>query len=209
MHRIQKLLLGVFCGGVLLGGIGTGVAFVEYSSITYAGEKKIGQENLITEELDFTFQPEQGGIMVAGRRYEDGQPYVVEEDMSIPENVIRYQVTYNPENVTPELVFYEAEQENSEVTEDGWEEEMGATAGIAESTGTQGNENQHQEMKYQGELRLDTWYHGDSFALWMKNKDEILKDLKQRTIASYRVDYVTAVKIKVNPRTMQYVKKVN
>lgn len=114
MRRVQKILLGVFLGGVLLGGIGTGVAFVEYSSITYAGEKKIGQESLVTEEFDFTFQPEAGGVMVVSRRYSDGQPCVLEEDASVPENMVRYQVTYNPDTVTPELVFHENEAESDQ-----------------------------------------------------------------------------------------------
>ena len=42
MRRIQKILFGTFLGGVLLCGVGAGTALVEYSSFTYAGEKKIG-----------------------------------------------------------------------------------------------------------------------------------------------------------------------
>lgn len=37
MHKVQMVLLGVFFGGVLLGGIGAGVALVEYSSLDYGG----------------------------------------------------------------------------------------------------------------------------------------------------------------------------
>lgn len=44
MRRIQKILFGTFLGGVLLCGVGAGTALVEYSSFTYAGEKKIGWE---------------------------------------------------------------------------------------------------------------------------------------------------------------------
>ena len=51
MRRIQKILAGVFFGGVLLCGIGAGVAFVEFSSFEYGGEKQIGSDVLVTEAL--------------------------------------------------------------------------------------------------------------------------------------------------------------
>ena len=55
MRRIQKILAGVFFGGVLLCGIGAGVAFVEFSSFEYGGEKQIGSDVLVTEAFDFAF----------------------------------------------------------------------------------------------------------------------------------------------------------
>ena len=42
MGKIRMILASVFLGGVILGGIGAGIAIVEYSSLTYVGEKKIG-----------------------------------------------------------------------------------------------------------------------------------------------------------------------
>ncbi len=35
MRRIHVILLGIFMTGVLLGGIGTGIAFGEYSTMEY------------------------------------------------------------------------------------------------------------------------------------------------------------------------------
>ena len=40
MRRLQKVLLGALGGGVLLCGIGTGVAITEFSSLSYAGERR-------------------------------------------------------------------------------------------------------------------------------------------------------------------------
>lgn len=222
MRRIQKIFIGIFLGGVLLGGIGTGIAFVEYSSIAYAGERKIGAEGLVTDDFDFSFEPEKGGILVVGRRYEDGQLLAVEEDEAVPEGVIRYQVTYNPKTVTPVLDFTEnAADEDAFADEAEMQAQEGSQPRVQE--GSQPHIQEAEEsgketgvlpgtadtLNYQGELRLDSWYHGDDFAIWMENKDEILKDLKQGRIASYRVDYITEVRIKVNPKTMQYVTKVN
>ncbi len=84
MRRIQKILFGTFLGGVLLCGVGAGTALVEYSSFTYAGEKKIGWEDLETKNLDFSFDRQKGSLMI-----------------------IRYEVTYNKKRVEPFLEFYE------------------------------------------------------------------------------------------------------
>ena len=42
MRRLQKAMIGVFCGGVFLAGLGTGIAVYEVSSFTYMGEKEAG-----------------------------------------------------------------------------------------------------------------------------------------------------------------------
>ena len=49
MSKFQKILLGVFCGGILLCGIGAGVAFTEFSSLTYGGEKLLGEGEFVTK----------------------------------------------------------------------------------------------------------------------------------------------------------------
>ena len=101
MRRIQKILFGTFLGGVLLCGVGAGTALVEYSSFTYAGEKKIGWEDLETKNLDFSFDRQKGSLIVDtgfwGRRVSDG----IEADPAVPEGIIRYEVTYNKKRVEP------------------------------------------------------------------------------------------------------------
>lgn len=120
MRKMQKILLGLFLTGVLLGGIGTGVAFVEYSSIAYAGEKKIGQEDMVTENFDFPFEAEDGVVIVAPVWYDGRQAGQVALDESVPEGIVRYQVTYNTKTVTPYVDFREySEEDNHE--EFGWE----------------------------------------------------------------------------------------
>ena len=68
MRRVQKVLSGVFLGGVLLGGIGTGVALVEYSSLAYAGERRLGEENLVTRQLDYSMAPGTEEVWLRRRR---------------------------------------------------------------------------------------------------------------------------------------------
>ena len=130
MRRIQKILLGTFLGGVLLCGVGAGTALVEYSSFTYAGEKKIGWEDLETKNLDFSFDRQKGSLIVDtgfwGRRVSDG----IEADPAVPEGIIRYEVTYNKKRVEPFLEFYEfLEGPGAESTEDSGEGLTGETAG--------------------------------------------------------------------------------
>lgn len=62
MRKIQKILLGSFLTGVLICGVGAGTAIGEYSSLTYLGERTLGEEELVTENFDYTFDPELGAI---------------------------------------------------------------------------------------------------------------------------------------------------
>lgn len=221
MRRLQKILLGTFLGGVLLGGIGTGVAFVEYSSITYAGEKKIGQDSVVKKELDFSFDPELGIVKVAPVWYDDGQVSYVEMDETVPEDTVRYQVTYNEKMVIPHLNFYEydeTEEEDDPIEEnrgpgydetDILDEEDGLEADDADSrlNVIDAPDTRKKKVQYQGELYLKSNYR-DDFGLWMENKDEILRDLKQGRIASYRADSITDVKILVNPASAEHIKQI-
>ena len=47
MRNVQKVLTGIFLSGILIGGVGTGIAMVEYSSLVYGGEKLIPNFGLI------------------------------------------------------------------------------------------------------------------------------------------------------------------
>lgn len=235
MRKLQKILLGTFLGGVLLGGIGTGVAFVEYSSITYAGEKKIGQSSVVTEDLDFSFDPGKGIVVVAPVWYDEGKISYVETDKTVPENVVRYRVTYNEKTVIPGLHFSEYDEEESQTEEPSEQEDRLAEENMGPGfddtdisdegegqIGPDALENQNKDdggrsnvidtskkktVRLQGEIRLSPNYR-DDFGLWMENKDEILRDLKQGRIASYRADHITDVKILVNPASADLIKQV-
>ena len=184
MRRIQKIMTAVFLGGVLLGGIGTGIALVEYSSLSYGGECLIGEEHLVTENLDFRFEQDGRTLVVAYY----GTPSVmeVEEDPSVPAGIVRYQVTYNEKRVTPSLSFSKCGEELEESEE-------------GEQTG------EEREPVYLGYLTLTPHGCGSDFRSFMENKDRILEELKQGKISSYSMAYITDVKIKVNPETVPYI----
>lgn len=211
MRKIQKILLGVFLGGVFLGGVGTGVAFLEFSSISYGGERKIAQENMVTEDLDFVFDKDAGVVILTPVWYDGINSYLnPETDESVPEGVIRYRVTYNTKGVTPYLRFHEYEEPEAfgemddEMDADMADEGMMDDQMAEESAS--GEEEKTPSVKIQGSLFMEKRYK-DEFGIWMENKDQILSDLKQGKIASYSMDYITDIKVLVNPATKPYVKQ--
>ena len=191
MRRIQKILLGTFLGGVLLCGVGAGTALVEYSSFTYAGEKKIGWEDLETKNLDFSFDRQKGSLIVDtgfwGRRVSDG----IEADPAVPEGIIRYEVTYNKKRVEPFLEFYEFLE----------------GPGAEDPGGDGGQPKEKTAGEPQGRLELMASSRGGDLEIFMECKDEFLKEVKEKRISSYEPAYITEVRILVNPADMEAVEE--
>ena len=224
MRRVQKVLSGVFLGGVLLGGIGTGVALVEYSSLAYAGEKHLGEENLVTRQLDYSMAPGTEEVWLIKSYWDEAE---AEADESVPEGIIRYEITYNEKLVRP-VLSYEEDKDQEELSEaeesvEGQVEAEESAEGepeAEESTeegqeaekGVEGKpEEEENEERVPGKIRRKTLLHlsirntGNDFAVWMACKDEILAELKKKRIFSYDMTPVTDLTIKVNPRTMPLV----
>lgn len=254
MRKIQKILLGSFLAGVLICGVGAGTAIGEYSSLNYLGERTLGEEKLVTENFDYTFDPELGAIRLHPSWYGGRETAGIETDASVPENVIRYEITYLPETIEPELIFRprnveeslteeSAPEETAEeetaaeetepeetaaketaaeetepeetaaektATEESEPEETSAEETTAEETTAEESEpeetaaEENSNLRIQGDLLLETWYHGD-LGIWMEAKDQILADLKDGRIAGYQVPHIKEITIKVNPVTAPYV----
>lgn len=230
MRKIQKILLGSFLTGVLICGVGAGTAIGEYSSLTYLGERTLGEEKLVTENFDYTFDPELGAIRLHPSWYGGRKTAEVQTDDSVPENVIRYEITYLPETIEPELIFRpgkaeeifseeivtgESETEIAETEAAATEESETETAETEESeteetvakeeeTGEEKKSSEILKPQIQGDLLLETWYQGD-MEIWMEAKDQILADLKDGKIAGYQVPHIKEITIKVNPATEPYV----
>lgn len=224
MRRVQKVLSGVFLGGVLLGGIGTGVALVEYSSLAYAGEKHLGEENLVTRQLDYSMAPGTEEVWLIKSYWDEAE---AEADESVPEGIIRYEITYNEKLVRPVLSYeedkdqeelseaeesVEGQVEAEESTEVEPEAEESTEEGQEAEKGVEGKpEEEENEERVPGKIRRKTLLHlsirntGNDFAVWMACKDEILAELKKKRIFSYDMTPVTDLTIKVNPRTMPLV----
>ena len=170
MRKLQMIMIGVFCTGVFLSGAGTGLAFSEVSSFAYMGEKDAGTVDMQTEEFECAFEPREEKL--AGYNHygsHSGQEELVESP-DVPENTIRFQVTYNAAAVKPFLDYAENE-----------------SAGIYYS--------------YIGDS-------SDDFKIFMECKDQILADLKDRKISTYRTQTIKEIKILVNPSSVDSIRFV-
>lgn len=219
MRKTQKILIGLFLGGVLLGGIGTGVGLLEYSSFAYGGEKLLGEEHLVTENLDFSFDLDGQTLILGGGYHVDDEVLRnLVADNTVPAGTVRYEVTYNQEELMPVLSFEEYEEpedttpeeledpeENPEDLEENPEDLEENPEGL-EPENPVSEQTPESKPVYKGTLYLTARYQGGSsdFRLLMENKDQFLEDLKQKKISSYDVAYITDVKIKVNPATLPY-----
>lgn len=97
MRKIQKIMLAVICAGFFIGGLGVGIAFLEFSSLSYAGEKEIPYVKMITENIDYAFEPSDDLLHIQKRYQFENEIFVSNE---VPENTVRFQVTYNSENTS-------------------------------------------------------------------------------------------------------------
>lgn len=116
MRNIHKTILAIFCGGVFLSGIGTGIAFYEFSSFAYAGEVLVGDVKMATKNLDYSFQlKEEQQLRIYGNYYfyrNSPEEVTIIPDETVPENTVRFQVTYNESAVKPRLNSYEDDSDD-------------------------------------------------------------------------------------------------
>ena len=83
-------------------GIGTGIAFTEFSSLAYGGMKILGEPEIVTENFDVEFEPEEDAWRIIGTTgfYRYGNMNI-QTDSSVPVNTVRFCVTYNSKRVAP------------------------------------------------------------------------------------------------------------
>lgn len=194
MRKVHIVLLTVFAAGVLLGGIGTGIAFGEYSSMGYGETVLLGEEDLVTGELIYEFEPVPGEKIALNPNYwgnSDGKSILL-EDANLPMGTICYDVTYNSKMTAPHLSYWETDnRESADV--------------VGEQEGDTEEDEGTEKSVIVGYLELRTNYIGGEFELVMKSKDRILSDLKQKKLNSYETVYITDVKIRLNPGMLEYV----
>ncbi|HIX14929.1 MAG TPA: hypothetical protein H9740_04265 [Candidatus Hungatella pullicola] len=184
MNRILKTAGIMLLTGVLLMGVGTGIAVAEGAAFTYGGTYEAGSGQLVTEQLDFTFEPQEGEKIFLGEwaYWNERREGELTEDPSVPVNTIRYEVTYDPETVNPYL--YERRMEDYEL-------EYTATPSQAEEAVVSGVE-----------VWLETESLRSDMEVFLECKDHFLRELKERKISSYHMTGIERVEVKVNPETV-------
>lgn len=205
----------VFCAGVLLTGIGTGVAIAEYTSLEYTGEHILGEEKMKTEDLDFTVERKDGKKIRIWRNYRVNGVHYRED---IPMDTIRYTVTYNPDLVSFWINYEEFEEETAKdldgadgmggsngIDERGGIDETGEIDERGEPAGENSSDAAPDDYIYQGGISLQYYYTGDEFDLFMRNKDKILDELKHGKFGAYRVESIKSVEVWMNPGMQEFV----
>lgn len=100
MSRQHKITIVVFCIGILLCGIGAGIAFTEFSSLAYGGVQILGDPDMVMKDFDVEFETKGDPWDIIGINgfYGYGD---IQEDSSVPANTVRFRVTYNTKRTEP------------------------------------------------------------------------------------------------------------
>ncbi len=91
-NKLRMILLGIFCVGVLITGMGIGIAVIEYTQLEYTGVHVIGGEDTTEAEYEFKVELAEGDALCI--RNQRGMVEVV-YDEAVPENQVRCSILYN------------------------------------------------------------------------------------------------------------------
>lgn len=108
--KIRVIMAGIFCLGVLMGGLGTGIAFAEISNFSYHSVRD-SQEAFQTKEFTYAIPCEEGEKLWV-RRYFAGAIVNLTEHKEVPEGEMEIEITYNTEHCSVDYTVYlDAEEE--------------------------------------------------------------------------------------------------
>lgn len=101
-RKIRIAMAGIFCAGVLMGGIGTGITFAEFSSFAYQ-PVTVPEEAFQTKV--FTYQMEEDETIWI-RRYIGGKLCTIEKGEDVPEGIVEIHIVYNEQTCSLEMTDY-------------------------------------------------------------------------------------------------------
>lgn len=170
MRNVYKIIVGMLVAGVLLAGVGSGVAFAEYSSFEYGGEQVLENSRYITKKLSYKVsKPESEDAEKTELNIEMAHWYYgfsTVEDTAVPKDEVRFEIQYlsDRKDITPKIV------ERTVVDDDALEF-----------------------------INLNVDYEYNDFRDVMRVKNPLLEDLKAHRICDYQMDGIKSVEIHVNP----------
>lgn len=99
-----------FVIGVLLCGLGCGIAFAQYSGFDYAGDRVIGEENMVSESVEQSIDKDSDiHVYPAGRYYKTK----IVADATVPLDKIIFNVEYNSDIINLNINKVEREKNES------------------------------------------------------------------------------------------------
>lgn len=198
----RKALGATFLAGVLICGLGTGIAFAQYSKFEYAGERIIGSEDTVSETLESDVEAE-GKIYLNIFASRNGVS--VERDETVPKDKIYFDVVYNPESIDMSVEKNEVVDETKYIVRTVDENGNEISVGYVEDEDVEeyfGYED-YPEKGYV--YRVGEYRYYDEVRELFEAKDAILADLKRGKIGSYRRAYVENITVRINPENFDRV----
>ena len=122
MRNIRLTMLGLLCAGLVLCGVGAGVAFSEFSAFTYAGEQMIEGAQSRTQSLTVELESASGPVYLSDYFYDapvrlaDAARLEVSGD--VPAGTMRWDLSY--ESAGPEAVFWTEVEDHYEWVRLSW-----------------------------------------------------------------------------------------
>ena len=222
-HRssVRKILAAVFCGGVLLCGVGTGISLAEYSSFEFLGKKEIGGDDVetktITEDL-YRGVNGNGKVYVHSYFGENDEATLV-TSKEVPKDQIRFVVEYNPNNIKDVFVDREELEGNDPYYEGYYDSYYGdveysvenETVAASEdaTTVTDSSAAQNgQQAGAQTDIQPQTYItyminpvmaQESGLEVFFAYKDEILQNIKEKRFYEYEYPSIQSVKVLVHP----------
>lgn len=101
MRRIYKIIAGMLIVGVLVTGIGSGVAFAEYSTFEYGGEAFLEDSEYFIKTVEYKVPEEEDSINISSEYH-----LSLVEDEDIPKDMMKFVIHYvsDDKDVVPEIV---------------------------------------------------------------------------------------------------------
>ncbi|MBE5955588.1 MAG: hypothetical protein E7253_03960 [Lachnospiraceae bacterium] len=173
----NKIVLGIFLAGILLTGIGAGIAFGEYSQFTYGGEVILGTEKSEVETMEYVIPLSDNKIRV--NNYTT-KPLDLVEDKQLKDGQVRVEVIANPDYVRSFMEYVDYD------TNEFFDYDPNYISG------------------YDGQIEIHTGRVINEFEFVMKCKDDFLQNLKNSVIKNYYLDAVKSVTVKANAKTLEH-----
>ena len=115
MNKTRQILMILFLCGILLAGIGVGVTFAEFESLSYGGKKVIGQENTEQDTIKYELPIGRGDGKINLFFSCLSDKITFEEDKDLPFGTIELDLTYS-DYIEPHIMYEENDgQDNKDV----------------------------------------------------------------------------------------------
>ena len=186
MNSMKKFIIG-FLGGLLLLGLGGGIAFAEFSAFAYAGSKTLSGQDWQTKTIETQVDTDGRPLVIsyyAGDNGNEGTVQVI-ADASLAADTMVLEVAYQPNAATLHFA---------------------ADRGVVESA--DGDDNDAEGGRRQGQQK-DYYYISvlrEPFA-FLQYMDTVLQDVKNREFYDYRLETGGALVIRVAPENVHRVQK--